>query len=252
MKKIKYLIFIFFLVFSFYFTDKVMIYIDSKNPIMQKITSVMNDYYISPVDAIIYNDTIIPGINGKEVNKQASLIKMEEFGAFNDTYLIYNKVKPNISLDDYKDKVIIRGNPSKRSIALILEENSNLEEYLLNKNIKYSIIATLNTTLSQNKDYINGEKDQNKASDLNSLLNKKKINKKICLVNYSNIDFCKNKKYFIIKPSIELNNLTFNNINNGEIILITQNTTLDSLNNLIIKANHLDLSFVSLSELIAE
>ena len=179
MKKIKYLIFIFFLVFSFYFTDKVMIYIDSKNPIMQKITSVMNDYYISPVDAIIYNDTIIPGINGKEVNKQASLIKMEEFGAFNDTYLIYNKVKPNISLDDYKDKVIIRGNPSKRSIALILEENSNLEEYLLNKNIKYSIIATLNTTLSQNKDYINGEKDQNKASDLNSLLNKKKINKKI-------------------------------------------------------------------------
>ena len=78
------------------------------------------------------------------------------------------------------------------------------------------------------------------------------INKKICLVNYSNIDFCKNKKYFIIKPSIELNNLTFNNINNGEIILITQNTTLDSLNNLIIKANHLDLSFVSLSELIAE
>ena len=212
----------------------------------------MNDYYISPVDAIIYNDTIIPGINGKEVNKQASLIKMEEFGAFNDTYLIYNKVKPNISLDDYKDKVIIRGNPSKRSIALILEENSNLEEYLLNKNIKYSIIATLNTTLSQNKDYINGEKDQNKASDLNSLLNKKKINKKICLVNYSNIDFCKNKKYFIIKPSIELNNLTFNNINNGEIILITQNTTLDSLNNLIIKANHLDLSFVSLSELIAE
>lgn len=252
MKKIKYLIFIFFLVFSFYFTDKVMIYIDSKNPIMQKITSVMNDYYISPVDAIIYNDTIIPGINGKEVNKQASLIKMEEFGAFNDTYLIYNKVKPNISLDDYKDKVIIRGNPSKRSIALILEENSNLEEYLLNKNIKYSIIATLNTTLSQNKDYINGEKDQNKASDLNSLLNKKKINKKICLVNYSNIDFCKNKKYFIIKPSIELNNLPFNNINNGEIILITQNTTLDSLNNLIIKANHLDLSFVSLSELIAE
>ena len=252
MKKIKYLIFIFFLVFSFYFTDKVMIYIDSKNPIMQKITSVMNDYYISPVDAIIYNDTIIPGINGKEVNKQASLIKMEEFGAFNDTYLIYNKVKPNISLDDYKDKVIIRGNPSKRSIALILEENSNLEEYLLNKNIKYSIIATLNTTLSQNKDYINGEKDQNKASDLNSLLNKKKINKKICLINYSNIDFCKNKKYFIIKPSIELNNLTFNNINNGEIILITQNTTLDSLNNLIIKANHLDLSFVSLSELIAE
>lgn len=252
MKKIKYLIFIFFLVFSFYFTDKVMIYIDSKNPIMQKITSVMNDYYISPVDAIIYNDTIIPGINGKEVNKQASLIKMEEFGAFNDTYLIYNKVKPNISLDDYKDKVIIRGNPSKRSIALILEENSNIEEYLLNKNIKYSIIATLNTTLSQNKDYINGEKDQNKASDLNSLLNKKKINKKICLVNYSNIDFCKNKKYFIIKPSIELNNLTFNNINNGEIILITQNTTLDSLNNLIIKANHLDLSFVSLSELIAE
>lgn len=252
MKKIKYLIFIFFLVFSFYFTDKVMIYIDSKNPIMQKITSVMNDYYISPVDAIIYNDTIIPGINGKEVNKQASLIKMEEFGAFNDTYLIYNKVKPNISLDDYKDKVIIRGNSSKRSIALILEENSNLEEYLLNKNIKYSIIATLNTTLSQNKDYINGEKDQNKASDLNSLLNKKKINKKICLVNYSNIDFCKNKKYFIIKPSIELNNLTFNNINNGEIILITQNTTLDSLNNLIIKANHLDLNFVSLSELIAE
>ena len=93
MNKIKYFVTIVLVVFSFYLTDRVMIYIDSKNPIMKSILDKKDDYYVKAVNAVIKDDTIIPGINGKEVNEYKSFVKMEEFGSFNELYLKYNLIE---------------------------------------------------------------------------------------------------------------------------------------------------------------
>ena len=55
--KIKYVLAGILIVLSFYITDKSMIYIRSKNPIMQEIISKQDDYKVEAVNAII-NDKI--------------------------------------------------------------------------------------------------------------------------------------------------------------------------------------------------
>ncbi|UKI29085.1 MAG: hypothetical protein L6V78_01690 [Clostridium sp.] len=69
------------------------------------------------------NNTIIPGLNGKEIDYKKSLVKMEDFNAFNEHFLKFNDITPEISLEDNKDKIIIKGNPKKRSVSLILEQD---------------------------------------------------------------------------------------------------------------------------------
>ena len=77
--KIKYVLAGILIVLSFYITDKSMIYIRSKNPIMQEIISKQDDYKVEAVNAIINDNTIIPGINGKEVDVNKTFNKMDDF-----------------------------------------------------------------------------------------------------------------------------------------------------------------------------
>ena len=65
------------LVFSFYLTDFVTELAISSNPLMQTIKSNMDSYYVSSVNAIIDNNTIIPGIKGKSVNEMESFLNMK-------------------------------------------------------------------------------------------------------------------------------------------------------------------------------
>ena len=51
--------------FSFYYTNLVSNYIKNKDPIMIEIKNNQDKYYKDPINAIILNNTIIPGLNGK-------------------------------------------------------------------------------------------------------------------------------------------------------------------------------------------
>lgn len=255
MKKLEYFGFALFLIFSFYITDRIMIYIDSKSPLMEAIVNASDEYNVKPVNAIINGETIIPGISGKEINKHKSLVKMEEFGFFNENNLIFDLVNPKVSVNNNKDKIIVKGNVQKRSVSLILEENKELENYLDNNNINYSILANLNSDLSIKREYINSEKSDKNFSDLNALLNKKDLNRKICLLNYSNKDYCLKEEYFIVKESLnsKMNIIDLiNNINSGDIILISNGTSLETLRLILSEIKKLDLKIVYLSELINE
>ena len=251
----KYLIFTILLISSFYFTDKLVLFLENKNPLMEEIVNSEKLFNTKPVNALIEDNTIIPGISGKEINKHKSLVKMEEYNIFNETYLVYNDIKPEISIDNNKDKIIIKGNTTNRNITLILEDNPKLEDYLNNLNINYNIITKLNTNLKINREYLNGEIDEKNFSDLESLLNKNKINKKICLLNYSNYNSCLKKKYYIVKESLNSNigiiNI-INNLNSGDIILLNKQTKLDDLKLILQEINRLDLNIVYLSEMIKE
>ena len=255
MKKLKYILTIIAIILSFYFTDKLMILVDNKNPLMQTIIKEETNYNIKPVNAEIKDNTIIPGLNGKKVNRHKSLIKMEEFSKFNEIYLEYDEITPDISLKDNKDKIIVKGNKLKNKVALIVEENTLIENYLNDNNIKYSYITKLNSNLTLKREYINGEKEEKNFSNLNSLLNKNKINSKICLINYYNIETCNSKKYYIVNTSLKINNGLIDSLNklgSGDIILISSSLSLDNLKLLLNEINKQDLQIDYLSKVINE
>ena len=117
-----------------------------KDPIYESIEVIKEESNIDYVNAIIKDDNIIPGMNGLKVNTEKSFQKMKSFGAFNKYYLIFDQVKPEISLEDHK-----RQNDTKMEIvkkvmvSFILEENENIAKYLKENNIEASLLITKDT-----------------------------------------------------------------------------------------------------------
>ena len=241
------------LIFSFYLTDFVTDIAINSNSLMQIIKNNKNNYYESPVNAIIKDNTIIPGINGKIVNNMDSFLNMKDFGVFNSNYLIYDYIKPLISVEDNKDKVIISGNKSKRNVALLIDKNNNINTEL--SKIKHTKLIKYNDNITDFEN-INIESDKSKFLDLEYLLYKKNKLKKICILDYSNIEACIKNKYYIVKPSVIIKNNNFNNnlndINNGSIILIDNNLTLNNYRLLLSYIKNKNFNIIYLSEIIKE
>lgn len=253
--KIKYLLVLLLVVVSFYFTDKVMIYINNKNPIMKEIVTVKDDYTVEYVNAVIEDNTIIPGVNGKEVDVDKSFNKMENYGYFNDLYLIYTATSPKMSLNDNKDKIIIKGNSKKNMVAFIVDHNDEVINYFKDNNIKFTLVGKVGDVFDKENTYINGETDEKLFSNLNSILNRKKINSNICLVGSSNLELCKRKKYYLLQYSINMNENIIDNINkvgSGDIIYISQNTSLSNVKKIINEISRIDLKIDYLNILISE
>lgn len=254
-KYYKYFFVLLLIVSSFYFTDKLMIYIDNKKPLMQSIKSKANDYESVFVNSVIENNTIIPGIKGRVVNYKKSLLQMEDFGAFNDKFLVYDYIAPDVSIENNKDKIIIKGNSKKRSISLILEPNASLEKYLEDNRINYDLLSTIDSDFSLKREYLNGYKSLDSFKDLESILNRGKFNTKICLMGYSNYEYCLKKEHYLVKSSLDTNiliNDLLNKISSGDIILIYDSFSLENLKLVLSEIKRQDLSIVYLSELIDE
>ena len=243
------------LLFSFYLTDFVTELAINSNPLMQSIKNNSKNYCETSVNATIEQNTIIPGIKGKKINEMESFLNMKDFGSFNKNYLIYDYFKPEISLDDNVDKVIISGNKSLRQISILIKNNKNIENYVKNNNIKYSKLINVNDELISGEN-INIENDKKEFEDLDTLLSKKNLNKKICILNYSNIESCKENKYYLVNPNIHLKNTNFintlNEIDNGSIIIIDDILSLENFKIFVSKIQNNDLKFVYLNEIIQE
>ena len=120
MKYFKYALVITLCVLSFYASDRLILYVENLSPLMKEIKMYEDTLYESPVNAIIEDNTIISGKNGRELNKRESYLKMNDFGSFNETFFVYDYIKPDISLKDNLDKIII-GNVDNSKIALIVD-----------------------------------------------------------------------------------------------------------------------------------
>lgn len=254
MKKTKYILLLTLSAISFYITDKVLIFIDDQKPLMKEIKLNASKYETLPVNSIIDNNTIIPGLNGKEVNYKKSLVKMEDFNAFNENFLEYNTITPEISLKDNKDKIIIKGNPKKRSVSLVLEPDEEKENYLDEKNIKYDIISTLDTDFTKEREYLNGYNDKENFDALETILKKHKLNKNICTTGFNNYDYClKKEKYIVLlaKQSKQINKI-IEEVSSGNIIYIWQNMSLANLKLILNEIQRQDLQIIYLSSLISE
>ena len=137
--KIKYILLLCLCIFSFYISDKLLLYVEGFSPIMKSIKE-LNYEKVNPVNAIIKDNTIIPGTKGKKINERESYLKMNEFGAFNINFLQYDYQKPDISLEDNLDKIIIKTN--KINEISLITQNERISSYLNKKKIIHSRIIT--------------------------------------------------------------------------------------------------------------
>ena len=249
--------------FSFFYTDRVINVINMNDPLMEKITDVKNKYEVLPVNAIIDNDTIMPGIKGREIDVDKSYDNMKLSKIFREEALIFKDLYPSNMLKDNKNKYIIGGNSSKKEVSIIYIYNSrysdevmkidNITLFMNHKDLTISNIKNLN-----DKDiysYGNGGVYNKEVlvSD-NSLINTFANNKsKYCLVREKNEDIlklCNENDMYVVIPTI------FNgyygvksNLSNGSIILLENLNDIDVIIKYI-KSKGYDI--VSLSKLLSE
>ena len=262
MKKIKlYLSLILLLVISFYAINKTTVNMKNNNPLMLKIKEKEYKYKVNATDAIIKDDTIIPGLIGIDIDYEASYNEMKNYGSYNETLTVMKEIKPTISVDDNYDKYIISGNKSKKEVALIFKINKDTNpnsiidnqskidkiiDIIKEKNIKATFFID-GTYLEENINVIRRITNQELEilsynNEFNSSLIKTSISyletiskntPKYCYTEKKDnniLNVCKKIKKHTIIPNYIINNNLYknikNNLSNG-ILLI--NTSLKSL-----------------------
>lgn len=255
MKYLKYILIVIIILASFYFTEQSALFLRGKDPILKTIREYSINNNEECMDAVISNNYIVPGLYGKRINEVKSLMKMKSLKTFNSMFLKMDYIKPDISLDDNKDKIINKGNSKKNSVSLIIENDEALSlPYLIKEKIDISILVD-----KENVNYNYSEKinnDFNNYDYIERILNKEKNNTNICLINKSNKDFCINHKKYLVEPTYVLSssNLVIikNKINSGDIILVRENVSIDDIAYLVNYIKSKNLKIVKLSQLISE
>lgn len=252
MKKIfNFLFTIILLIFSFYYANIVRNFLKNKDPLMQEIKSKQNKYYKEPINAIITNKTIIPGISGTKLNINASYQKLKKIKKFDSSSLIIDKVKPSISLTNNIDKYIINGNLNKKNISIIISTN-NLEivKYYKNTNISFIINKYF---LLDNLNYLNSITN-NIIIYQGNLIKNKRIN--YCYeTNINNLNICSYYNLYTIIPNIITHDYyynVYNTLENGKIFMFYLNSNLDEFNILLKSISNLNYNLVSIDKLIEE
>lgn len=243
------------MVFSFYYTEQISTLVLNKNPLMMTIKEQADNYNVKSVNAEIRGENIIPGINGLYVNSRESFYAMQSEDIFNEYYLVFEQKKPDVTLEDNKDKLIISGNPNIRQVTLILETENEVSEYLKLNEFKASLLVDMNTYKDKNYfESLNNETIGFKSLENNLTLNKE--NKHICVVNTDNKEICQKHKNYLVSPGLRLNNSNLlyikKNLKNGSIIVIGDTATLSDVKLLLKEIKYKDLELVYLSELISE
>ncbi len=247
--KTKIIMTIILFIFSYFYTYKCINFLKNNDSLMNIIKDNQDTYNINPYNAIITNNTMIPGIKGRVINLNKSYKKMKMINKFDESLLIYDYINPKISINNIFDKVIIRGNNKKNNVSIILNINedelfNSLNKLLITNNIKVDILTNIDYNIN-NTNYVN-----------------------IVNTNYSNkIDYCLtytikinkecqvNKKYTILGTIINNNHLTNTKeiINNGSILVYTFNKYNYQDFNIIIKfIKNNNYNIVSIDELIKE
>lgn len=244
------------MLFSFYYTEKIAIIMQNKSPIMQSINEVEDSYVVNAINANVDEHYVVPGIMGRMVNKTKSYVNMKAFGIFNEYYLIFDDIKPEISLEDNKDKIIKEGNKNKKAVSILLEDgNETIKTYLKDNKIKADLLIEESTYDSQNYfEQINN--DSTKYKNVESLLNKNNQNQNICYIKGIEKEYCKKEQKYLVEETFSLgsNNIVEakGKVDSGAIILIKKNASLEHLKLLIKEIQFKGLSILPLSELISE
>ncbi len=218
--------------FSFYYTNKSIELVRDQDPIMKQIKTTDEKYTVEAVNAVIEDNTIIPGLVGKTIDYEESYNKMKQYGVYNEVLTTLKEVKPEVSIEDYYDKFIVSGNPEKKSVALIFKVEktspSEIVKILNNKGVEatffidgyylennYEEISTMTNheleLLSYNSDY--DELYFSSSKDYLETMTKQKL--KYCYSDYDKeevINLCQKLNMHTVLPTIKINSNTFQEV----------------------------------------
>lgn len=129
------------LIGSFVFTEKVGTTAKLSDELLTEIKSKKDGYKENAIEPIIKDNTIIPGVNGKEVDVNKSYKQMSKIGYFDDKLLVYKTLEVEEILDKNKDKYIIGGSNVRKEVSLIFKTKNkdninNIVKILDQKNVK--------------------------------------------------------------------------------------------------------------------
>ena len=270
MKTFKYIGIIFLICITFFYTEKVINVTTNKDEIMIKIKEYETNSNTSAQNAIIDNDTIIPGTNGKYIDTELSYKNMKKIGYFEPSLLIYKEIYPEISIYNNYHKYIIKGNTKNKSISLLyILNNTNTLENILQITKKYNVKINFfidSNFLNNNINLIdkikyheiynygaNGKYTKDNLIINNNIINNKSNNKSIfCLFinrNETSLNNCANNKMLSLIGSTTNWNQIKLNLSNGNFYLIDNTKELDTIIEYITTKGY---NIVPLSELITE
>ena len=236
---------------TFFYTEKVISVTMNQDEIMVKIKEYAENNNYAATDATIYEDTIIPGNIGKQVNEEASYKAMKKLNYFEPSLIVYQDIYPEISIYNNYQKYIIKGNIKNKNISLIyLLNNNNTIDNILNVINKYKIqinffvdSSFLNNNISiidklkNNEIYNYGNNGKYTKDNLiignNIINNKANNNASFCLfTSKDNLSLanCANSKMLslIVNKDDSYNNLK-SALYNGRIFLITNTKELPNV-----------------------
>lgn len=269
--------------FSFYYTEQVAKFIRKSDPIYQEILKVSETYEVVSVNAIIDDDSMIPGMMGKKVNIDKSYTNMKRLGKFNEALLVFDEVVPEVSSLKQYDKYIIGGNKERNAVSLIFaisnqEEKESIER-LANILKEKEVSATffidgllveenmpLIDNLSKNGNQIEnlgyeGFYSKDKLIWTNNMIESlTKVEPKYCYTKYKNskiLDLCSSYHMYTVRPTIITGSYPFQTVKNklskGAIIHFDINqTTLKELGPIIAYIKQKGYTIETLSEIISE
>jgi len=131
---------------SFFFTEKTARVVKETDEIMVEIKKASETHINKSIDAVIKEDTIIPGIYGGVIDEGKSYEKMKRVGSYQENLLVYKKIMPSLSIEKNFDKYIISGNPKKNMATLLFlvkdnDDTTKIENILKQKNVKASFFV---------------------------------------------------------------------------------------------------------------
>lgn len=162
------------LLLSFIYTDKVFNEARGNDPLMKEVISYKKAHDVKPVEPKIKDDEMILGMSGLIINEEKSYKNMKEDDTFNKQKLVYDKTKPNTSIDKTYDYYITNG-ISKNMVSIIFKVNNSTNVSKL-----LSILAKTNVTVNF---FIDGSYLEKNVETAFSMVN---LNSEIYNLGYDN------------------------------------------------------------------
>ncbi len=223
-----------------------------------------DNYRLEAIEAVVTDNTIIPGVKGKEIDLDKSYEEMKSGGVFREEAIVFKDIEPLSILSNNQDKYIIKGSTSKNEVSLIyivnnlndiekVENYQNITIFMDSKYLTYDRLSKLKNR--EVYSYGNGGKyTEEIITKDNKILSKfNRQNSNYCLLKESDekvLESCMNKKMSTVIPNIIGDYYEVKeNISKGSIIL------LNSLNNVSLIEKYINskgYKIVSLSKLLEE
>ena len=221
--------------FSFYYTEKAIVLLESNDPIMKEIKDKGSTLEEDALNAKIDGDYLIPGYNGLVIDLEESFTKMKGYGSYNDALLVFEEVEPNISIDDYYDKYISSGNGMSTSIALVFTvDESSYTDNILNilkdmdtvgtffidgkftdNNSSFVTLAVSNSNEVEVLSYDNAYDELLFKASIDKIKTLTSTTPKYCYATYDNeevLNLCSKLSMHTIIPTIRLDDNIYSNL----------------------------------------